>query len=88
VKAFRLSLDNVPLPRGTEVVLKVDLLGADGVRLKRGTAARVDVGHHQTYELLTPSGRRLIAARDQLAIQKHQVADRLLAQAESFPGLR
>ncbi len=87
MREFRLSDGNVPLPRGTDVVLRVDLVAADGSTVKAGTAGRVDVGHHHTYEVVTPAGVRVVAGRDQLAIQRREVAERLVARTIDFAAL-
>lgn len=87
MKEFRLAVENVPLPPGTDVVLKVDLKGEDGSLVKAGSVARVEVGHHHTYHLVTPHGLRVVAGRDELAIQKRAVAEALLGQAEAFEDL-
>lgn len=87
MREFRLSDENVPLPRGTDVVLRVDLPGSDGRLVKAGTAARVDVGHHHVYEVVTAAGARVVAGRDQVAIQRREVAERLVARTADFGAL-
>ncbi len=70
VKRFKLHEDSVVLPKGTRVVLRVDVVGEDEYLHKASSLAVVrDVTHH-TYALETPTGRRLTAQRDQITMQR------------------
>ncbi len=72
-KTFKLDEQTVVLPRGTKVVLRTDVGGADGYLHKEASLAVVrDVSHH-TYFLETPSGRQLTAQRDQITVQREDL---------------
>ena len=69
-REFKLGEESVVLPKGTRVVLRVDLQGEDDHLHKAASLAVVrDVVNH-TYVLETPSGRRLVAQRDQITMQR------------------
>lgn len=73
--------DDVPLPIGTAVLLRVALPRPSGGRAARGCAARVEAAHHQRYELRLPDGELIVAARDQLRIARRADAARLAGGA-------
>ena len=83
----RLSEDTVVLPRGTRVVLATDVRGDDGFVHRAASAATVRAVARHTYELETPSGRRLRAQRDQLRVRR-DVLEALGARQWSFERLR
>lgn len=70
VKNFKLDEDTVVLPKGTRVLLRVDISGEDGHLHKEASLAVVRDLRHHTYVLETPSGRRLTAQRDQITMQR------------------
>ena len=72
-RTFQLDEKRVVLPKGTRVVLRIDLTGEDGYRHKTASLAVVRDVIHNTYHLETPSGRRLSAQRDQLTPQRHDL---------------
>lgn len=72
-RAFRLDEKHVVLPKGTRVVLRTDITGEDGYRHKEASLAVVRDVIYNTYQLATPSGRRLHAQRDQLTPQRRDL---------------
>ena len=72
-KTFKLAEDTVTLPRGTRVLLRVELRGEDGFIHRTSTAATVREVFHNSYVLETASGRRLKAERDQIRMAREDL---------------
>ncbi|MEO1339344.1 MAG: nucleotidyltransferase domain-containing protein, partial [Myxococcota bacterium] len=72
-KTFLLDEQNIVLPRGTRVVLRIDIRGEDGYLHKRASMAIVRGVTHHTYSLETPGGRAMLAQRDQIAVQRQDL---------------
>ncbi len=87
-KTFKLGEDTVTLPRGTRVLLKVDLRGDDGFIHRASTAAAVREVFHNSYVLETPSGRRLKAERDQIQMAREDLLAELGKRQLDFARLR
>lgn len=87
-KTFKLGEDTVTLPRGTRVLLKIDLRGDDGFVHRASTAAIVREVFHNTYFIETPSGRRLKAERDQIQMAREDLLAQLGKRQLDFGRLR
>ncbi len=72
-KKFTLDENSITIPKGTDVVLKSPQKSDDGYILKAGTVGRVQSFYYNTYEIITPGGRKIICQRDQLVVQKQNV---------------
>lgn len=78
----------MPLPSGTRVVLRTDLVGEDGHAHPKASFAVVRSSAHQRLELATPSGRRLSASRDQVSVARKDDLEGLVKQDWSYRRLR
>lgn len=76
--------DHLVLPRGTRVVLEAPRLADGGQSCPPGTPARVDVVEHPEYVVVTPAGTRVRVHRDDLRIQRKEVADALVEREVAF----
>ena len=72
------------LPRGTRVVLERDRLAENGQPCPAGSPAKVDEVDHPAYVVVTPAGTRVPVHRDDLRIQKKEVADALIERADAW----
>ncbi len=72
-KKFTLDENSITIPKGTDVVLKSPQKSDDGYILKAGTVGRVQSFYYNTYEIITPGGRKITCQRDQLSVQKQNV---------------
>jgi len=72
-KKFTLDENSITIPKGTDVVLKSPQKADDGYILKAGTVGRVQSFYYNTYEIITPGGRKITCQRDQLVVQKQNV---------------
>ncbi|MEQ8221278.1 MAG: nucleotidyltransferase domain-containing protein [Candidatus Eremiobacterota bacterium] len=72
-KKFTLDENSITIPKGTDVVLKSPQKAEDSYILKAGTVGRVMNFYYNTYEIITPGGRKVICQRDQLVVQKQNV---------------
>ncbi|MEL6183114.1 MAG: hypothetical protein AAFU79_00725, partial [Myxococcota bacterium] len=70
LRNLQLDADSVTLPRGTRVVLRVDVAGDDGYIHRAASPAVVRDVTYESYVLETPSGRRFGAQRDQITVPK------------------
>ncbi len=86
-RTLRLGDETITLPRGTRVVLRVDLPGDGGFVHRQASIATVQDVHKNTYTLTTPSGRTLSAQRDQIAVQREDLLADLGARRASFEAL-
>lgn len=77
----------VVLPKGTRVVLRQDVPGDAGYLHRAASVAVVDVVAYGTYHLVTPSGRRFTAERDQIAPQREELLAELGARQWDFARL-
>lgn len=86
-RTFKLDEQSVVLPRGTRICLRTDVEGDDGYQHKAATVATVRevVGH--TYHLETPSGRTLLAQRDQIIPQRLDLLENLGVRQWDFRRL-
>lgn len=73
----RLDLDpaDVPLPKGTRVVLTADVPARDGWVVKHGSVARVQAVDHPHYEVQTPDGHVVDVVRGGLVVQQARLED-------------
>ncbi len=85
-RTLRLGAETITLPRGTRVVLRVDVPG-DGFLHRQASIATVQDVHKNTYTLVTPSGRTLTAQRDQIAVQRQDLLADLGQREAGFEGL-
>ncbi|MEM6531997.1 MAG: nucleotidyltransferase domain-containing protein [Myxococcota bacterium] len=76
-RPFQLDRETVVLPRGTRVVLRTDVRGEDGYLHKQAAVAVVKEVSNHSYALETPSGRKLTAQRDQIALQRQDLLEDL-----------
>lgn len=74
---LQLDTDSVTLPRGTRVVLRVDIAGDEGYVHRNASPAVVREVSYERYVLETPSGRRFEAQRDQITVPKKDELERL-----------
>lgn len=84
----RLDERNVPLPRGTRVLLRVELEGEGGFVHRQASLATVHEVSNNTYVLRTPSGRTLQAQRDQITVQRKELLDDLGRRHVAFDELK
>lgn len=68
---------SIILPRGTRVVLRVDMSGPDGYVHRAASGAVVREVDNNTYTLETPAGRRFVAPRDQITVPRRDALDAL-----------
>ncbi|MEQ8279040.1 MAG: nucleotidyltransferase domain-containing protein [Deltaproteobacteria bacterium] len=85
-RTLRLGAETITLPRGTRVVLRVDVPG-DGFLHRQASIATVQDVHKNTYSLVTPSGRTLTAQRDQIAVQRQDLLADLGQRKADFESL-
>jgi predicted nucleotidyltransferase len=85
---FHFDESRITLPKGTRVVLRTDLRAADGYLCKAGTVGRVVEVAYDSYELASPSGRRISAQRDQIAIQRQDQLKAIAFRQHSWETLR
>lgn len=85
---FKLGEETVTLPRGTRVILKTELRGEDGFLHRASTPATVRDVFHNTYLLVTASGRRLKAERDQIRMAREELLADLGTRQWDFRRLR
>lgn len=73
----RLQLDpaEVPLPKGTRVVLQADLPARDGWLCKRGTVGRVEEVDHPRYVVGTTHGHTVELQRHQVVVQQARLEE-------------
>ena len=86
-RKYQLDARTVIIPKGTRVVLKVDVNGDHFIH-KASTSAVVREVTHHTYELETPSGRRFHAQRDQITVQKEDLLADLGERQWTYNKLR
>jgi hypothetical protein len=87
-RSFHVDEERVTLPKGTRVVLKIDLRAEDGYLCKAGTVARVAEVAYDSYDLVTPTGRRLSAQRDQIVLQRQDQLRDIALRQHSWETLR
>jgi predicted nucleotidyltransferase len=85
---FHFDESRITLPKGTRVVLRTDLRAADGYLCKAGTVGRVVEVAYDSYELVSASGRRIGAQRDQIAIQRQDQLKAIAFRQRSWETLR
>ena len=86
-RRYSLGAASVPLPRGTRVVLRTDVRGEDGFVHRQASLATVRDSSKNVYHLRTPSGRELVATRDQITVQRQDLLQDLGQRVWAFEAL-
>lgn len=87
-KKFTLDENSITIPKGTDVVLKSPHREEDGYLFKAGTVGRVTGFFYNTYELTLPTGRKITCQRDQLAVQKRNVLEKIYVCQYEYKNLK
>ena len=87
-RLYHFDEHRITLPKGTRVVLKIDLRATDGYLCKAGTIGVVEEAVYDSYTVRTPANRMVACQRDQLAMQRQDQLTALARRQQSWESLK